>query len=62
MIAAPIDVPRASGFIPDKLYSSSFMSRIQVRLQKKRSNVRSFCGTLGICERGKHSFKIDIEN
>jgi hypothetical protein len=35
MIAAPIDVPRASGFIPDKIHATYFMSRIQVRYYKK---------------------------
>jgi len=42
MIAAPIDVPRASGFIADKLYSSYFMSRIQVRLQTSGAMCKAF--------------------
>jgi hypothetical protein len=54
MIAAPIDVPRASGFIPDKLYSSYFMSRIQVRLQTSGAMYKAFV-ELWVFEKGENT-------
>jgi len=63
-IAAPIDVPQSSGFIPDKTVASYFMSRIQVRLYAsslcRTTSEANYFLELGYI--GEISLEIDVLN